>query len=63
MSYFNHAFQKVFIASGTTVISGSTTALIGAQGKFGLFDPKTFDAYNTTGGFTPGDNPKAFIYH
>jgi hypothetical protein len=61
MSYFNHAFQKVFIASGTAVTSGSTTALTGAQGKFGLFDPKTFDAYNTTGGFTPGDNPKAFM--
>lgn len=59
MSYFNHAFQKVFIADGTAVTSGTTTALTGAQGKFGLFDPKTFDAYNTGAAFA--GSPKAFM--
>jgi hypothetical protein len=59
MSYFNHAFQKVFIADGTAVTSGSTTNLTGAQGKFGLFDPKTFDAYNTGAAFA--GSPKAFM--
>lgn len=57
MSYFNHAFQKVFIATGTAVTSGSTTNLTRAQGKFGLFDPKTYAAYNTGAAFAGSPVP------
>ena len=62
MSYFNHAFQKTFVATGTYVADGasSTTDLAfttGAGADFGFFDPNTYvaaDGTPTTGTFADG---------
>lgn len=42
MSYFNHGFKKVFIATGGLVTTGDTSTLKG--GQIGLFDANTFKA-------------------
>lgn len=55
MSYFNHSFQKTFVATGTYVADGvsSTTDLAfttGAGADFGFFDPNTYVAADGTAG-------------
>jgi len=46
MSYFNHAFQKVFITD-SALNSGNTTNLTPENNVFGIFDPKTYTAFDT----------------
>jgi hypothetical protein len=59
MSYFNHAFQKVFIATGTQVTTGDTSDLTAGTYEFGIFDPKSYAAINTA---TPPTTPTSFIF-
>ena len=46
MSYFSHAFHKVFIGNGTVRTTGSTADL--TAGDLGFFDYSTFKALTTT---------------
>jgi hypothetical protein len=58
MAYFNHAFQKVFLGTGTVANPDGFTALNGGQlgttgnifaaGEFGFVDPKTWTIQSTT---------------
>lgn len=46
MSYFSHAFHKVFIGNGTVKTTGSTADL--TAGDLGFYDYSTFKALTTT---------------
>ena len=62
MSYFNHAFQKVFVATGSDItgtLTNTTADLVATNGDFGIFNPKTYQVINSTG--TPPAGGQSFI--